>query len=100
MIARSMGLGFYGQTIIKFVLSICILIIPSTMMGVTLPILSKELSHKWDHFAKDIGNLYAVNTVGAVAGAVLTAYYLIPSVTRKNTTSLQRSRCTRHWSVL
>ncbi|MEE9542185.1 MAG: fused MFS/spermidine synthase [Thermodesulfobacteriota bacterium] len=79
MIARSLGLGFYGQTIIKFVLSIIILIIPATMMGVTLPILSKELSHRWDHFAKDIGNLYAINTLGAVAGAVLTAYYLIPS---------------------
>ncbi|MBE9531462.1 MAG: fused MFS/spermidine synthase, partial [Proteobacteria bacterium] len=79
LIARGMNLGFYGQNIIKFVLSIIILIIPATMMGATLPILSKELAGKWSSFAKDIGNLYTVNTVGAVAGAVLTAYLLIPS---------------------
>lgn len=79
LIARGMGLGFYGQNIIKFVLSIIILIIPATMMGATLPILSKELACKWSSFAKDIGNLYTVNTVGAVIGAVLTAYLLIPS---------------------
>ncbi len=79
MIARSMGLGFYGQSIIKFILSIIILIIPATMMGATLPFLSKELAEKWSTFAKDIGNLYAINTVGAVAGAVFTAYLFIPS---------------------
>ena len=50
LIARGMGLGFYGQNIIKFILSIIILIIPATMMGATLPILSKELAGKWSEF--------------------------------------------------
>ena len=78
-LAGLLNTGFYGQSLIKFILAAVLLIVPTTMMGATLPILSKTLARSWSRFAKDIGNLYTINTVGAVAGAVLTAFMLIPS---------------------
>ena len=78
-LAQLLNTGFYGQNLIKFILAAILLIIPTTMMGATLPILSRTLADRWSRFAKDIGNLYAVNTTGAVIGAILTAFVLIPT---------------------
>ncbi|MEE8574880.1 MAG: fused MFS/spermidine synthase, partial [Thermodesulfobacteriota bacterium] len=78
-IAGALDTGFYGLSLLKFILAALLLIIPTTMMGATLPILSKTLARVRASFAKDVGNLYAINTAGAVAGAVLTAFVLIPS---------------------
>ncbi|MFQ5735546.1 MAG: fused MFS/spermidine synthase [Thermodesulfobacteriota bacterium] len=78
-LAQSSGMSFWGLSLLKFALATILLIIPTTLMGATLPILSKTLARSQSRFAKDIGGLYAINTVGAVAGAVLTAFVLIPS---------------------
>lgn len=78
-IAQKISVGFYGLSILKFILAVMLLIIPTTLMGATLPILSKFLARSQQSFARDIGDLYAINTVGAVIGAVATAFLLIPS---------------------
>jgi spermidine synthase len=78
-IAQRAGLDFFGLSILKFVLAAVLLIVPTTLMGATLPILSRTLAGSRSTFAKDVGGLYAINTFGAVAGAVLTAFLFIPS---------------------
>ncbi|MDP2689819.1 MAG: fused MFS/spermidine synthase, partial [Deltaproteobacteria bacterium] len=78
-LAHNSNTGFWGLSLLKFALASILLIIPTTLMGATLPILSKTLARSQVRFAKDIGGLYSINTVGAVAGAVLTAFVLIPS---------------------
>jgi spermidine synthase len=83
LIAQRMPIDFYGLSLLKFALSFILLIIPTTLMGATLPILSKTLANSQLRFAKDVGGLYAINTVGAVVGVVLTAFFLIPSIGMK-----------------
>ncbi|MBI5492816.1 MAG: fused MFS/spermidine synthase [Deltaproteobacteria bacterium] len=78
-IARASGLGLFGLTLLKFALSAILLFIPTLLMGATLPILSKSIARSSSTIARDIGGLYGINTVGAVAGAVLTAFFLIPN---------------------
>jgi len=78
-LAQTFASGFAGLTLIKFILSAVLLIIPTTLMGATLPILSKTLARGSGSFAWDIGGLYTVNTLGAVTGALLTAFIFIPS---------------------
>lgn len=80
LIAHKFSTNFYALSVLKFVLSAILLIIPTTLMGATLPILSKALARSETRFAKDIGGLYAINTIGAVIGTVLTAFFLIPSL--------------------
>src|SRR3990172_9117472 len=78
-IAQKASLDFFGQSLLKFALSVALLIIQTTLMGATLPILSKALARSQKRFANDVGGLYSIKTVGAVVGAVITAFLLIPS---------------------
>ena len=65
----SLGAGF-------FILAI-MLLIPTILMGVTLPLVVKILNSIDDNAGKSISLLYFVNTIGAALGSFIAAYYLI-----------------------
>ena len=52
-----------------------LLLIPTSLMGSTLPILVSNVTRKWKNVGKSIGFLYQINTLGA-ALAVLTMGFL------------------------
>jgi spermidine synthase len=54
------------------------LAIPTTFMGATLPMLARYAVAEESQIARRIGLLYTVNTAGAVGGALLTAFVLLP----------------------
>ncbi len=62
------------------------LLIPTTLMGATLPVLARHAVLTDAQIGSRIGLLYAVNTAGAVAGALLTAYFLLPELGLQHTT--------------
>lgn len=63
--------------IIRYVAMFLILLPPTTLMGGTLPVMSKLYVTKFDKVGEGIGSLYAANTYGAVLGSFLTGYVLI-----------------------
>ncbi len=63
-------------TVARFVCSAAVLLVPTMLMGATLPVLS-HASVVRAASATRLGTLYAVNTTGAMAGALLTGYILI-----------------------
>jgi len=62
---------------LRFSVSFSILLIPTTAMGLTLPVLLEDPLLTHQEFARTIGVLYGFNTLGAVAGALLGETYLI-----------------------
>src|ERR1700730_19355150 len=54
-----------------------ILLIPTTAMGLTLPVLLEDPLLAHHEFGRTVGVLYGFNTLGAVAGALLGETYLI-----------------------
>lgn len=64
----------------KFALVFLLLIIPTTCMGMTLPFLVRAVVTRDDQVGRFVSFLYAVNTLGAVAGALATGFLLIPGV--------------------
>ena len=62
---------------LRFVLSFLLLLLPATAMGLTLPVLVEDSFLQSAEFGRAIGILYGVNTLGAVAGAVLGEAYLV-----------------------
>src|SRR5438477_7349552 len=62
---------------LRFILSFLILLVPTTAMGLTLPVLIEDPILRQANFGRAIGLLYGSNTLGAVAGAVLGEGYLI-----------------------
>src|ERR1700760_640286 len=56
---------------LRFVVSFLILLVPTTAMGLTLPVLIEDPMLRRTNFGRAIGFLYGSNTLGAVCGAVL-----------------------------
>jgi spermidine synthase len=61
----------------RYVFSFCLLAIPTTIMGTTLPVLSKFVARTQRAVGLDVGRLYALNTLGAAAGCYLAGFVLI-----------------------
>jgi spermidine synthase len=75
--------GFYVLNLVRFSVSMVILLLPTFLMGGTLPVLSAlwtiptERHDGKRRTGQSIGLLYAVNTFGAVAGSFLAGYFLV-----------------------
>jgi spermidine synthase len=78
--------NYYTLTTVRFVLCFVVLLIPTTLMGGTLPVLSKFIVTNLSHLTRRVGSLYAVNTAGAVLGTFLTGFFVLPALGIRNTT--------------
>jgi len=81
---RSFHPSFYPLSLVRFVLSVLILLFPTVIMGGTLPVLSRLWAKNESqggisdaHVGRSVGLLYSINTFGAVAGSFLAGYVLI-----------------------
>jgi spermidine synthase len=72
--------GFFAFSVWRFVLSCLILLVPTTLMGATLPVLSAALLHSSRHNAKSVTRLYACNLAGAIFGTLVAGFVLLPTL--------------------
>ena len=61
----------------RFLVCGTILLIPTSLMGATLPVLGKFVTRDERFIGRDVGTLYAINTFGAVLGAFCSGIVLI-----------------------
>ncbi len=80
LIARRLTLSFYVLSVIRFMLSSLVLVVPTTLMGGTLPVLSHFVVRDRGRLGLEVGRLYTGNTFGAVLGASATGLFLIRSL--------------------
>ena len=77
---QSFHLNFYFFSLMQFLLVSLVLIVPTTLMGATLPILSKYYSRREDRLGLTVGSLYAVNTLGGILGTFFSGFFLLPAL--------------------
>jgi spermidine synthase len=63
--------------LVRAVAAFTLLVIPTTAMGATLPVVVSGLSRSPDRFGGLLGRLYGLNTLGAVAGVLAAQLILI-----------------------
>src|SRR5262245_56564501 len=68
---------FYVFNLLRFGLAALVLLLPTTLMGGTLPVMSQLVARHEQHRGADLGALYAANTFGGVVGAVASGLLLI-----------------------
>ena len=61
---------------IRILFSVAALIVPATLMGGTLPVMTKFVSDQPDKLGRHLSFLYGFNTLGAVAGAAAGFFFL------------------------
>lgn len=74
------GSAQLGTTIYYLVAAFITLLVPTTLMGATLPLLVRDGVHTEAQIGKRVGILYVCNTAGAVVGALLASLWLLPEL--------------------
>ncbi len=81
-------------SLLRFAASALLLILPTTLMGATLPLLARVLIDRPGALKKvggNLGGLYALNLFGALAGSFMAGFVLMPSVGLANTNRIAAS---------
>ena len=65
--------------VMKAVLAFGLMVVPTALMGATLPIISRYYVTDDSRMNTQVGLLYALNTFGAAVGCVLTGFFFIAS---------------------
>ena len=61
----------------RFLIAFVLIVAPTVLMGATLPVLARFVVQDITAVGPSLSTLYAINTVGAVGGAVASGFYLI-----------------------
>ena len=72
--------------VLRFAITFLLLLVPTTLMGATLPVLSKFVVRRLAGAGPGVGLLYGINTLGAVAGVVLVTFFLMEALGLKGST--------------
>jgi spermidine synthase len=62
---------------VRVALGFLLLLVPTVLMGGTLPVLIRYVTRSLDRFGTDLGILYSMNLAGAVAGSLGAGFVLI-----------------------
>ncbi|MCI0339784.1 MAG: fused MFS/spermidine synthase [Planctomycetales bacterium] len=74
------GAAYLPLSLFRFALGTVVLLLPTALMGATLPALSRHVARTRPGFGAAVGRLYAVNTAGAVAGCAAGGFLLLPGL--------------------
>lgn len=78
-----LGLGL--GTVVRLVLSLLVLAVPTVLMGGTLPAAARAVLSDEDPHRRDLALLYGINTLGAVTGAVASTFLLLEVLGNRTT---------------
>src|SRR5204862_7246545 len=76
-IVPSLPESFGVMTVARFAIAFAVLIVPTALMGATLPLVIKSSTFRTTRLGERMALLYGMNTAGAIAGALAAGLYLV-----------------------
>ncbi|HDZ20529.1 hypothetical protein LCGC14_0389150 [marine sediment metagenome] len=76
----STSASWYTFSVLRFVLAFAVLLIPTTLMGATLPVIAKVFVRRADRLGTDMSSLYSANNFGAMLGALAAGFVLMEAL--------------------
>ncbi|MGH2567422.1 MAG: fused MFS/spermidine synthase, partial [Bacteroidota bacterium] len=73
---------------LQFLLCLAIMVVPTVFLGMTLPVASRIASRRIELLGTSVGNVFSVNTVGAVLGSLGAGLMFIPLIGVRHTLEL------------
>jgi spermidine synthase len=77
--------GGLASALFYLLVSFAILLVPTALMGATLPLLVRHAVRSDEEIGPRTSALYAINTLGAVVGTLLAGFFLLPSLGLRGT---------------
>jgi spermidine synthase len=77
---NALGEGSPVYVALRVLLVGALLFAPTTLMGATLPVLTRWLSGSAEAGPREAGRAYAVNTLGGVLGTLAAGFWLVPDL--------------------
>ncbi len=71
--------------LLRVAIAAAVLLVPTALMGATLPLLLRAVCRTRERIARESGLLYGVNTLGAVAGTLASAFLLVAALGLRGT---------------
>jgi spermidine synthase len=87
-LARRFAEGSTALLALKFAFSFALILIPTTLMGGTLPVLTRLVTRSLGELRGRVANLYFLNSAGAVFGVVIADFWWIPGYGLETTVML------------
>lgn len=84
-VAQIPGVSFLRVLLLEVLFALFLLLVPTLLLGAALPMSMGIISRSLGQAGRDVGGIYLVNTLGSIAGSVLTGFLLIPLVGTQNT---------------
>ncbi len=81
----SLALGSLLSTLVRLLLSALVLLVPTVLMGGTLPAAARAVETTGDARRRTTALLYGANTLGAVAGALVATFYAFERLGNRGT---------------
>jgi len=81
----TVALGLTGGTLVRLVLAALVLLVPTWLMGGTLPAAARAVSTSDDPGRRGVALLYGVNTLGAVCGSFLGTFFMLEAFGTRRT---------------
>lgn len=79
-LARGFSPGSVGLLAVKFAFSLLTILVPTILMGGTLPVLTKLVTRSLGELRARVSALYFINSLGAVGGCFLADFWWIPTI--------------------
>ena len=86
IIWQSFHPGFYGFAFLRFVLATIVLIVPTALMGATLPVIVLAVRQLGNLKSSAVTRLYSLNLTGAIGGTIAAGFLLLPYLGVRATT--------------
>ncbi|MFQ5779308.1 MAG: fused MFS/spermidine synthase [Nitrospiria bacterium] len=80
LIYQGTGLSLWVLSPLRFLFAFILLVIPTFLMGGTLPALSRAFISEAGEVGKWTGRLYGLNTIGGALGPIAAGFVLIPTL--------------------
>ncbi|MCK4373757.1 MAG: fused MFS/spermidine synthase, partial [Candidatus Brocadiae bacterium] len=71
------GDNYYVMSLVRFVMAFLVLIVPTSLMGGTLPVIIRAYVVGGKRLGRDVASLYSANNIGAFIGCVAAGYVLL-----------------------
>jgi spermidine synthase len=75
---QSFHLNVHVYFVSQFFLCSLIMLVPTTLMGATFPVVSRRITHGMEEMGRKVGDAYSVNTFGAILGSLTAGFVLVP----------------------